>query len=228
MIASMLLNEATLLWGWLLYGPLLFYAIYRAPWVELFSDERRQHLLFATVLTLCALWLLRRDFPNGLSFHFIGMTAVTLLLDWPLAILAGWIAQLALLALGKQEFSTLGSNGLLLIILPVCIAHCCAKAIERLRPNNLFVYIFFSGFFPAALTAILCVISAALLLWSNGIYQFPAWLQEFSPMLLLVAFPEAFLNGVAITAFVVFKPEWLETFNYSRYLQAPWKDDSKS
>lgn len=225
MIASMLLNETTLLRGWLLYGPVLLYAIWRAPWVELFSDSRRQHLLFGTVLVLCILWLVRRDFPSGLSFHFIGITAVTLLLDWPLAILAGLIAQLALLALGKQELSVLGINGLILIILPVFIAHFCAKAIERLQPENLFMYIFFSGFFPAALTAALCVISGALLLWGNGIYEFSPEIEDFFGMILLVAFPEAFINGMAVTAFVVFKPEWLETFNYSRYLQAPWKDE---
>ena len=57
----------------------------------------------------------------------------------------------------------------------------------------------------------LCVISGALLLWGNGIYTFPPWLEEFFGMLLLVAFPEAFINGMAVTAFVVFKPEWLET-----------------
>lgn len=227
MIASMLLNETTLLWSWLLYGPLLLFAIWRAPWVELFSDSRRQHLLFGTVLVLCILWLLRRDFPSGLSFHFIGMTAVFLLLDWPLAILAGLIAQLALLSLGKLELNAMGINGLLLIALPVAVAHRCAKAIEKLQPNNLFVYIFFSGFFPAALTAVLCVVSGALLLWGNGIYVFPPWLDEFFGMVLLVAFPEAFLNGMAVTALVVFKPEWLETFNYSRYLQAPWKDGPK-
>lgn len=227
MIASMLLNDTTLLWGWLLYGPCLLYAIWRAPWVELFSDNRRQHLLFGTVLVLCILWLVRRDFPGGLSFHFIGMTAVTLLLDWPLAILVGFIAQLALLSLGKQELSALGINGLLLIILPVLIAHWCSRAVERLKPENLFMYIFFSGFFPAALTASLCVISATLLLLGSGIYEFSPWMDEFFAMILLVAFPEAFINGMAVTAFVVFKPEWLETFNYSRYLQAPWKDDDR-
>lgn len=225
MIASMLLNQTTLVWSWLLYGPILLYAMWRAPWVELFSDSRRQHLLFGTVLVLCTLWLLRRDFSSGLSFHFIGMTAVTLLLDWPLAILAGFIAQLALLALGKQELSVLGINGLLLIMIPVVIAHGCAKAIERRQPDNLFIYIFFSGFFPAALTAVVCVISGIALLWGNGIYEFQPWLEDFFAMVLLVAFPEAFINGMAVTAFVVFKPEWLETFNYSRYLQAPWKDD---
>jgi uncharacterized membrane protein len=155
------------------------------------------------------------------------MTAVTLLLDWPLALLAGFIAQLALLALGKQELSVLGINGLLLIILPIIIAHWCAKALERLQPDNLFMYIFFSGFFPAALTAAFCVISGTLLLLGSGIYEFSPWLEDFFGMLLLVAFPEAFINGVAVTAFVVFKPEWLETFNYSRYLQAPWNDEHK-
>ena len=223
----MFFNVASLLWGGLFYGLVLLYATWRAPWVELFSDSRRQHLLFGTVLVLCALWLLRRDFPSGLSFHFIGMTAVTLLLDWPLALLAGFIAQLALLALGKQELSVLGINGLLLIILPIIIAHWCAKALERLQPDNLFMYIFFSGFFPAALTAALCVISGTLLLLGSGIYEFSPWLEDFFGMLLLVAFPEAFINGVAVTAFVVFKPEWLETFNYSRYLQAPWNDEHK-
>ncbi len=227
MIASMLLNETTLLWGWLLYGPILLYAALRAPWVELFSDNRRQHLLFGTVFVLCILWLVRRDFPTGLSFHFIGMTAVTLLLDWPLAILAGFIAQLALLALGKQELSVLGINGLLLIVLPVFISHLCARYLERLQPENLFMYIFFSGFFPAALTATLCILCATALLWGNGIYEFPPWLDDFAGMVLLVAFPEAFINGMAVSAFVVFKPEWLETFNYSRYLQAPWNDEPK-
>ncbi|NLZ79039.1 MAG: hypothetical protein GX908_05940, partial [Gammaproteobacteria bacterium] len=172
MIASMLLNETTLLWG-LLYGPILLYAIWRAPWVELFSDNRRQHLLFGTVFVLCILWLVRRDFPTGLSFHFIGLTAVTLLLDWPLAILAGFIAQLALVTLGKQELSALGINGLLLIVLPVSISHICAKYLERLKPENLFMYIFFSGFFPAALTAAICVLCGTALLWGNGIYEFP-------------------------------------------------------
>jgi uncharacterized membrane protein len=40
------------------------------------------------------LWLVRRDFDTGVSYHFIGMTAVTLLLDWPLAIIGGLVAQL--------------------------------------------------------------------------------------------------------------------------------------
>ena len=92
-------------------GLALLWAVARAPWVELFSDLRRQHLLFGTMLALFLLWLVRRDFDSGLSYHFIGMTAVTLLLDWPLAVLGGLAAQLGLVALGKQDLAALGING---------------------------------------------------------------------------------------------------------------------
>src|SRR5574343_1943585 len=105
MIASNLLAFSTLLGGWLIYGLALLWAVARAPWVELFSDLRRQHLLFGTMLALFLLWLVRRDFDSGLSYHFIGMTAVTLLLDWPLAILAGLAAQLGLLLMGRLDLA---------------------------------------------------------------------------------------------------------------------------
>ena len=76
MITAQLLSPETLVVGWLIYVPLLIWAAARAPWVELFSDSRRQHLLFGTVFALFMLWLVRRDFDTGVSYHFIGMTAV--------------------------------------------------------------------------------------------------------------------------------------------------------
>lgn len=225
MITADLLSAETLGIGWALYLPVLAWAIWRAPWLELFSDTRRQHLVFGTVLLLFLLWLVRRDFSSGLSYHFIGMTAVTLLLDWPLAVLGGLLAQLGLLALGKQDFVALGINGALLVLLPVLVTELCAKWVEHFQPRNLFVYIFCCGFFPAALAALLCALLGLGILWVDGIFPMPPWLEDFIGYLWLVMFPEAFINGTAVTALVVFCPEWLETFNRTRYLQAPWKDD---
>ena len=171
MIAAELLASGTLLLGWALYLPVLLWAAARAPWIELFSDLRRQHLLFGTVVVLFLLWLVRRDFASGLSMHFIGMTAVTLLLDWPLAILAGLLAQLGLIAVGRPDLASLGINGTLLVLIPVAITEACANLVERFQPNNLFVYIFCSGFFPAALTAIACVFAGlGLLPFSNAVH----------------------------------------------------------
>ncbi|MDH4583623.1 MULTISPECIES: energy-coupling factor ABC transporter permease [Pseudomonas] len=225
MIAAELLSTETLALGWAIYLPVVAWAIWRAPWVELFSDSRRQHLLFGTVLVVFLLWLMRRDFDSGVSYHFIGMTAVTLLLDWPLAVLSGLAAQVALLMLGKQDLAALGVNGAMLVLLPVLVTELCAKWVEHYQPRNLFVYIFCCGFFPAALAALLCVLVGLGLLWMDGVFPMPPWLEDFIGYLWLVMFPEAFINGTAVTALVVFCPDWLETFNRTRYLQAPWKDD---
>lgn len=228
MIAAELLSDTSLGLGWAIYVPALAWAVMSAPWLELFSDFRRQHLLFGTVLALFLLWMVRRDFDSGVSYHFIGMTAVTLLLDWPLAVLGGLVAQLGLLALGRQDVAAMGINGALLVLLPVLVTELCAKWVEHFQPRNLFVYIFCCGFFPAALAALLCTLVGLGLLFIDGIFPMPPWLEDFVGYLWLVMFPEAFINGTAVTALVVFCPEWLETFNRTRYLQAPWKDDDRS
>ena len=228
MIAAQLLAPSTLWLGAGVYVGALLWAAWRAPWLEVLSDSRRQHLLFGTVLGLFLLWLVRRDFDSGVSFHFIGMTVVTLLLDWPLALLGGLLAQIGLIAIGRQDLLALGVNGVLLVLLPVLITEGCALLVERAQPRNLFVYIFCCGFFPAALAALCCLMAGLGLLALDGRFAMPPWLDDFIGYVWLVTFPEAFINGTLVTALVVFCPDWLETFNRTRYLQAPWKDDEHS
>lgn len=225
MIAAQLLSAETLEIGWAVYLPIVAWAIWRAPWLELISDFRRQHLVFGTMLGLFLLWLVRRDFASGVSFHFIGMTAVTLLLDWPLAVLVGLVAQLGLCAIGRQDWAAIGVNGILLVLIPVVITELAAIFVERRQPRNLFVYIFCSGFFPAALAALCSLLLGLGLLWMDGVFPMPPWIEDFIGYLWLIMFPEAFINGTIVTGLVVFYPDWLETFNRTRYLQAPWKDD---
>lgn len=225
MISAQVLSDTSLTLGWLGYVPLLLWAAARTGWVELFSDTRRQHLLFGAVFALFALWMVRRDFDTGVSYHLIGMTAVTLLLDWPLAVLGGLLAQIGLLAMGRQDLAAMGVNGLLLIGLPVLVTEACALIVERAQPRNLFVYIFCSGFLAAALTALLCLLAGLGLLWLDGRFAMPEWIEDFVGYLWLMIFPEAFINGMVVSALVVFCPEWLDTFDRTRYLQAPGKDD---
>lgn len=224
MIDAQVLTAETMITAWLLYVAVLCWAIWRSPWVELFTDSRRQHLLFGTVFALFLLWLVRRDFDTGVSYHFIGMTAVTLLLDWPLALVGGLVAQLGLMALGRQDLAALGVNGLLFVGLPVLVTEACAILVERAQPKSPFVYIFCSGFLAAALAALLCLLLALGLLWFEGLFEMPIWLSDFIGYLWLIIFPEAFINGMIVSALVVFSPEWLETFNRTRYLSAPWNE----
>lgn len=180
MIAAHLLAPSSLLAGWIIYVIALLWATWRAPWVELFSDTRRQHLLFGAMLSIFLLWLVRRDFDSGLSFHFIGLTAVTLLLDWPLAIIAALIAQVGLTLTGHQQVAALGMNGILLVLIPVLVTVVCARLVERAQPRNLFVFIFFAGFFPAALAALACILASLGVLLLDGRYPMPPWLADFA------------------------------------------------
>lgn len=228
MLAASLLTPLQLVLGAVLFGVAALCALARVSWVELLADERRQHLFYGSIFMLFVLWLVRRDFDNGLTFHFIGLTAVTLLLDWPLAILAGAVAQLALVLLGMDDAEAFGINGILRVLAPVLVTIVISRSLERMKPRNLFAYIFVSGFFAAALAAAATIlVGMGLLAWSGQLSP-PSSLMEAFGYLLLVAFPEAFINGTAISALVVFCPDWLDTFDTDRYLQEPFDKDDRS
>ena len=228
MLSADLLTPGQLVICALLYAVALLWALMRVRWVELIADTRRHHLFFGSVFALFALWLVRREFDNGLTVHFIGLTAVMLMLDWPLAIVAGSLAQLALCLLGLDDLAALGANGLLRILVPVGITLLLSRALESFQPRNLFLYIFVSGFFAAGLAAAATVLVGMGLLHWSGALQPPASFLELCGYLLLVMFPEGFINGTAVTALIVFHPDWVDTFDTDRYLQEPFDHDGKS
>lgn len=224
MLAATLLTPLQLILGAVIFGLAALWALARVSWVELLADDRRQHLFFGSIFVLFVLWLVRRDFDSGITFHFLGLTAVTLLLDWPLAVVAGSLAQLGLIMLGLDDGEAFGVNGLLRVLIPVLVTVLVSRALERFKPRNLFAYIFVSGFFAAALAAVATILTGMALLGWSGQLAPPASLTEALGYLLLVAFPEAFINGTAISALVVFCPDWLETFDTDRYLQEPFDE----
>ena len=225
MLSASLLTTTQTVLCLLVYGGALLWGMLRISWVELLADSRRQHLLYGSVFALAVLWLLRKEFDSGLTFHFIGMTAVTLMLDWPLALLAAALAQGALVILGLDDAAALGANGLLRVLVPVLVTVALSRLLERFNPTNLFLYIFISGFFAAALAAVCTMlVGIGLLAWSGNLTP-PDSTVELVGYMIMVMFPEGFINGMAIAALVVFHPEWVETFDEDRYLQEPFDQD---
>jgi|SRR5690554_2698946 len=225
MLSASLLTTTQILLGLLLYGGSLLWALARISWVELVADSRRQHLFYGSVFALFVLWLLRKEFDNGLTFHFLGLTVVTLMLDWPLALVAGTLAQLGMVALGLDDAAALGINGLLRILIPVVVTVAASCFLERFKPTNLFLYIFISGFFAASFAAVGTMLAGmGLLAWSGQLTP-PGSLLELLGYMIMVMFPEGFINGMGVAALVVFHPEWVETFDTDRYLQEPFDED---
>lgn len=228
MLAASLLTTTQCVLAMLLYGGAVLWALFRVSWIELLADNRRQHLLFGSMFLLAVLWLVRRDFDNGLTFHFIGLTAVTLLLNWQLAIIAGTLAQLGMVVIGWDDSAVLGANGILRVLLPVAVTLLISQGLERFKPSNLFMYIFISGFFAAGVSAVVTILAGMGMLTWSGELVMPAPLLEVFGYLLLVAFPEAFINGTVVAGLVVFYPDWVDTFDSDRYLQEPFDPNDKS
>lgn len=225
MLSASLLTTTQIILSLLLYGGTLLWALARISWVELVADSRRQHLFYGSVFALFVLWLLRKEFDNGLTFHFLGLTVVTLMLDWPLALVAGTLAQLGMVALGLDDVAALGVNGLLRILIPVLVTVAASRFLERFKPTNLFLYIFISGFFAASFAAVGTMLTGmGLLAWSGQLTP-PGSLVELVGYMIMVMFPEGFINGMGVAALVVFHPEWVETFDTDRYLQEPFDHD---
>ena len=77
---------------------------------------------------------------------------------------------------------------------------------------------FVAGFIGAALSIVLQLAATAGLLWLEGRYDWTTIYDNYLLFSLLIWFPEALLNGAALTLLAVYKPEWLRTFYDREYL----------
>lgn len=209
--------------GWLWLMNLLMLtafltAAYSADWALLAVERPFQHSLFASTLLLVLLWQLRAGLSPGLTIHVFGMTAVTLTLGWAFAILAGIVALIFTVILGREALVMLGVNGVITVVVPVLVSYGIVLW-ERGRGFRLFfAYLFFCGFFGAGVAVAVAGLSMVGLLWLADVYSWEVLVHEYVRYLPLIMLPEAFINGVVVTGLMVFHPQRLVTLEESRYL----------
>src|SRR5690554_7181805 len=71
---------------------ILLQAARSVRWHTLRSDNVLQHSFFGAAVALGFIWQLRAGIYPGLAIHIFGITAVTLMLGWGLAVFAGLLA----------------------------------------------------------------------------------------------------------------------------------------
>ena len=104
-------------------------------------------------------------------------------------------------------------------ILPVSLSYILFRIIDRYLPNHFFIYIFLNAFFGAALAMASVILTTSLVHTLSGAYSFDNLSYTYLPYGLILMFPEAFTTGMLMSVFVVYRPEWVSTFDDSRYLQ---------
>lgn len=206
-------------WVWganLLAGLLLVLCLYKVAWRKL--PETAVSAWCGACVLLLGFALARAGLQPGLSFHLLGATIFTLMMGPWLALLALSLVLAALALNGFLDPLALGLN-LLLSYAPVVAltAGVLSLARRRLAPN-LFVYVFVNAFLTGAAGLLLAACSGLLALWLAGAYAADHLLENALPFYFLLAWSEAFTSGLVMAILIVYRPEWVATFDDQRYL----------
>lgn len=202
--------------GWLLAGLGLVYAAWHVPWLALRQSQLTAW--FGATVAILALWQLKAEVHPGLAFHLLGTSALTLIAGPHAAKLGMAVVLAAEAAQGHGDWASLGLAWLLVGLLPSWLTCCLLTWAQRHLPANYFVYIFFNCFAAAALSMWAVGLASCLLLTMAGAYATDFLFTEQLPYYFLMGWPEAFTTGIHLTLLVVYRPEWVATFDDRFYL----------
>ncbi len=207
----------TWIWAHCIYWPIILLAIFRAPWSILLQNDS-SNILFASCVVLYFMWLLSVHIEDGLSIHLLGSTILTLMFRWQVALMGNALVLLGITLTTAADFQAFAMNGLITGVLPVAISFVIWRLNEWYLPANYFVYIFVAAFLSAALSMLTTGYVSYKLLSLIDNQLTSEMLDQYLMIFIPIMYPEAFLTGAVISIFVIYKPEWIATFDDRRYL----------
>ncbi|MDD2815919.1 MAG: energy-coupling factor ABC transporter permease [Thiotrichaceae bacterium] len=215
-------NSSTLpeewLWiGFALYALILLWALWTADWQRL-KDGRDANILFASCVLLWLLWLMSAGTLRGMEFHLLLATSAMLMFGWQFATLCVSVAQLCLTLTGKADWLSFPLNVLCNGIVPIWMSYAVYWATYTFLPKHFFVYVYMNGFIGGAMAMLASRLTGLGILIFSQVYQWQD-LGEQPMFIIVMLFPEAFLNGMVMTVLVVFRPEWVSSFSDRHYLK---------
>ncbi len=203
--------------AWAVWIPFFAFAIWRAPWARL-KESEQLNVWLGMIVMLTVIWSLKAGVKPGLSMHLLGATVFTLCFGRHLAFIGLSLVMAGITVNGSAGFAVYALNSLLLAGVPVIISHAIFRFVEQRFPRHLFIFIFANGFFGAALTVISVGLVSTLFMGFSDVYAFDYLTSEYLPYFFLLGFSEAWLSGMLVTLFVIYRPSWVFEFDDSLYL----------
>ncbi len=201
---------------WSGYLGVLLLALRYAPWRLL--NGVRAHVFLGFCVSLVLLWSMRAQVNDSLHFHLLGVTALTLVCGWALAVIGSSLSLLGVWLNQQGDWSAFAVNALLTGVVPVLCSQGVLRLVRHYLPKNFFIYVLVNGFFTGGLVALLSGYLAAILLAWWGGFTFSRLDETFLPFFPMMFLPEAFLNGWIITVLVVNRPHWVYSFSDEQYI----------
>jgi uncharacterized membrane protein len=162
---------------------------------------------------------MRANVRPGLSFHLLGLTAVTLMFGWTLAVIAASVALAGVCINTGSGWDGFVVNAMVACVVPITLTQIMLILIRWYLPKQFFVYVLVNGFLTAGFVGVASGYLVTWMLVLSGAYSFIDLDRTLLPFFPLMFLPEAFLNGWAMVVLVVFRPHWVYSFSDEQYLR---------
>lgn len=216
-LTDTLLDPAWYWLAWILWSIFFVRAVLCAPWRRL-QDTEQLNVWLGMVVLLVLIWSLDAGVRPGLGMHLLGATVFTLSFGPHLAFIGLSLVVAGVALNGAAGLLVFAINALLTAGVGVVLSQSLYRLFLGIFPRHLFVYIFINGFLAAALSIVGVGLAITGVLGLAGVYSWEYLGGEYLPYFLLLGFAEASLSGMVMTVFVVYRPQWVMTFDDSRYL----------
>ena len=212
-----LLGEGWYWAAWAVWLPLFARSLLRAPWA-LLKESEQLNVWLGMVVLLTLMWSLKAGVKPGLSLHLLGATVFTLSFGPHLAFVGLSLVVLGITMNGEAGYFGFAVNALLMAGIGMMISQAVQRLVLGFLPRHFFIYVFINGFLGSFLTVCAVGVAAACLLAMAGAYEWDYLANEYLPFLILLGFSEAWLSGMLMTLLVIYRPDWVVTFDDSIYL----------
>ena len=200
-----------------LYAGIYLYVLKHIVFKLMLEHKRIQHLVLGAGVVVFVLWLFRAGIYDGLSVHFLWLSALVLTLGFRYAVFISGLVLLGITIVGRESWGMLGANGLFGVLVPIGITYMIFTLSFHKIMRNMFVYVFVCAFFPAALGIAIKMGLIGGFYTLNGTYPWDVVVDNYEVLIPLMLFPEAMLNGMTMTLLIIYKPDWVYTFSDKHY-----------
>jgi uncharacterized membrane protein len=214
-----LLSAGTCIATFALSAATLAVAAVSAPWRIWLADRERQWVWLVSQGLLVGLWSMNAGISPGLSLRFLLVTALTLMHGWQLAVIGGAMALAVLNVVGVAAWSSFGADLLCVVIVPALVSAKLHELIHARLPHNYFIYFFITVFLGSALAYNLAGLTRLAILASSGSLDVAHVGPEYFAVLPFMSFGEGVANGMVMAMSVVYRPNWVMSFDDRLYLR---------
>ncbi|GIU50886.1 hypothetical protein TUM4438_38530 [Shewanella sairae] len=164
--------------------------------------------------------MLNASMTPGIHVHFLGIVVLLLMFGWRMASLIALLPTLFFAVFVFKQPSEFAIYALLGVCLPIFCCFLIYSQMFKYLPHHLFIYIFCGAFLNGFLSIMFHILAWSIWLTATTDYSWEFLSHNYLVLIPLLGFPEALLNGMAITLLVVYRPDWLYDYSDRTYL---WK-----